>query len=96
VKVYISGPMTGLPEHNRAAFDHTACMLGIQGYTPVNPFDVAAAAGIPDDSAWSTYMRADIKALMDCDAIHFLPGWNASAGAILEAKIAGALAMPVV
>lgn len=33
-------------------------------------------------------MRADLKALLECEAIVMLPGWQASQGACLEYNVA--------
>lgn len=40
-------------------------------------------------------MRADIKALCDCDHVVVLPGWEKSRGATLEVFIATQLGMRV-
>jgi hypothetical protein len=40
-------------------------------------------------------MRQDVKALMDCDAIAMLSGWEQSAGAAAEQAIAIACDIPV-
>jgi hypothetical protein len=40
-------------------------------------------------------MRRDIKALMDCDTVATLPGWQDSCGASLEVHIGKALGMTV-
>ena len=41
-------------------------------------------------------MRADIKALCDCDEIALLPGWENSTGAHVELNLAHRLGMRVV
>jgi hypothetical protein len=40
LRVYISGPMTGLPDLNRAAFAAAATWCREQGFEPVNPHEV--------------------------------------------------------
>lgn len=37
MKLYLSGPMTGLPDHNREAFNKREGMLKRRGYDVVNP-----------------------------------------------------------
>jgi len=89
--IYISGPMTGLPEFNYPAFHQAAAELRAQGLEVVNP----AENGIPADAPWQEHMREDIRMLMDCDTIHMLPGWRESNGAKLEHHIAVALGFRV-
>lgn len=61
-RVYLSGPMSGIPDHNKPAFHARA---------------------------------AEFRALVECDAIAVLPGWQRSEGASLEVAIAKALRLPV-
>ena len=89
--VYISGPMTGLPGLNFAAFDKAASALRSLGFTVVNPAEVNPDAAMP----WEQCMRADIKALCDCDVIALLTGWENSKGAHLEVHIAHRLGIKV-
>lgn len=91
-KVYISGPMTGLPDLNFPAFHAAASQLRGLGLDPVNPADINPDSGM----TWAACMRADIKALCDCDALALLPGWEASRGAHLELHLAHRLEMKVV
>lgn len=91
--IYISGPMTGLPGNNAAAFFAAAYSLSAAGHRPVNPVEVAAH--LPPDASWHAFMRADIKALCDCDALALLPGWERSAGAQLELHIAHRLGLEI-
>ena len=85
LKVYISGAMTGLPEWNYPAFHARATDLRQKGYIVLNPaenFD-----GQKDLPRWM-YLREDIKNLLSSDCIAFLPGFEKSAGALLEALVA--------
>jgi hypothetical protein len=86
MRIYISGPISGKPDGNKPAFEHAAELIRSHGHDPVNPHDVCANIG--KDALWHDYMRKDIKALLDCDAIVMLPGWEDSRGACLEHLIA--------
>lgn len=90
-KIYIAGPMSGLPELNFPAFHAEAARLRAMGHQVINP------AEINDDPAakWEDCMRADIAQLVNCDSIHLLPGWEKSRGATLEHHIAAALGFDV-
>ena len=90
-RVYISGPMSGLPDFNRPAFFRAAGELRFQGHKVVNP----AELDVPDDTPWPLLMRASLRGLLECDTIHMLPGWYRSRGAQLEHAIAIALGMTV-
>ncbi len=45
---------------------------------------------------WSDYMRTDIKALCQCQAIYILPCWQGSRGAHLEVSLARELQMEMI
>jgi hypothetical protein len=92
MRVYISGPMTGIADLNFPAFNLAAAMLRQKGVEAVNPAEVNPDSAMP----WEQCMRADIKALCDCDTIALLPGWERSRGAHLEVHIAHRLGMRVV
>ncbi|MES2148614.1 MAG: DUF4406 domain-containing protein [Pseudomonadota bacterium] len=90
-KIYIAGPMTGLPDLNFPAFHGEARWLRAMGNEVVNPAEINA-----DPSAkWEDCMRADIAQLVTCDTIHMLPGWEKSRGATLEHHIALSLGMAI-
>ena len=86
-KVYISGPMSGLPKYNYPAFYDAAMKLRLKGVEVVSP----AEGTVTNDKMWSDYMRRAIKMLCDCDFNVRLPGWQQSKGAQLESQIAKAL-----
>lgn len=90
--IYLSGPMTGLPELNFPAFAKWAAYLREQGHSVVSPHEL-----VPDNTkSWAECMRIDLMALLKCHAIYLLPGWDKSRGALLEHHIAHALGMRVV
>lgn len=93
---YLSGPMSGYPGHNFPAFVVAAAHLRGLGY------DVLSAHEIPHDQPdgvgslpWERYMRTDLKALLDCDGVIVLPGWEQSRGAKLEITVAMGLGLPI-
>ncbi|MBW1249879.1 DUF4406 domain-containing protein [Pseudomonas tolaasii] len=90
-RIYLSGPMTGLPGLNFAAFHAMTTNLRAGGHTVTNPAEIS-----PEGGTWNDCMRRDIAALMDCDTVATLPGWENSKGARLEVLIAERLGMTVV
>ena len=92
MKTYISGPMTGKPDFNFPAFFAAAAKLRASGLRVVNP----AELNTEKDLSWYACMRKDIAALVECDTILMLKGWEDSAGATLEHHIATRLGMAVV
>ena len=87
VKVYISGPMTGLPEYNYPAFNAAEKELRDDGHEPINP----ARHGFIGGYEWADYMRLALVDLSRAEAIHLLDGWENSRGARLERLIANCL-----
>lgn len=87
--VYLSGPISGIKDGNWAAFEKAErIMIGIVGTgNVVNPHKLHHLAG----AQWIDYMKTDIKALLKCDAIYMLPGWEDSKGALIEHGIAHGL-----
>lgn len=93
MKVYVSGPMTGYEAFNYPAFEDAAQRLRAAGYEVVSPHEVNPADGI--EREWNWYLRRDIIALVECDAIAVLPGWEQSKGAGVETYIGRELGMIV-
>lgn len=90
-RVYVAGPMTGLPELNFPAFHRMAAHLRGQGLHVENPAEINA----DPTAGWLECMRADIKRLVECDAICLLPGWSKSKGACIEHQLAVGLGLEV-
>lgn len=77
-KIYIAGPMTGIPDYNRPAFNEYAAKLVAQGHTVLNP------ATLPDGLEQSEYMDICLAMVRACDELYALPGWEDSLGASVE------------
>ena len=91
MKLYISGPMTDLPELNKPAFHAESARLRALGFEVENP----ALVELGPDATWLDYMRVDIKLAVDCDGIAMLPGWEKSRGAPIERNLLHDLGLPV-
>ena len=99
-RVYLSGPMSGLPNLNAAAFDKAQEELIALGAEFV--FNPARAWGHNDREA-SWYMRHDLHRLTESDGgsplfdvVVMLPFWNTSAGASLELRVARACGIHII
>lgn len=88
-KVYIAGPMTGYPELNYPAFTAAAEYLRKVGFEVVSPAELN-----PIETGYVDAMKNDIIALLECDHICFLDGYEKSRGATLERHIAEVLGIP--
>ena len=109
MKIYLSGPMTGLPEYNYPAFHKAARALRAVGYRVVNPAElhphsrlrrwIAAMLAMLNLTpattlpTWDEYMREALRGLLGCEAIVLLPGWEHSRGARCEVSLATELGM---
>jgi len=91
--IYITGPMSGLPDLNFPAFHAAAAKLRAEGHTVINPAEINA--DVAGQRPWDFYMRADIVELTKCEAIYLLNGWRDSKGALLEFTIAVGLDMEI-
>ncbi|MDR1190305.1 MAG: DUF4406 domain-containing protein [Verrucomicrobiales bacterium] len=96
-KVFICGPMTGLPEFNYPAFfaaEETLRELGFRVFNPARSLDGTADAG-RTDLPWEFYLSKSIPMLCAADMVLVLDGWEDSKGARLELEIARQLRKPL-
>jgi hypothetical protein len=94
MKIYLAGPMSGLPDYNYPAFNAAAKALRELGHHVENP----AENPQPPCRTWHAYMRQAVAQLVRCEAVALMPGWESSKGANLEHRLAqdlGLLVIPV-
>lgn len=98
--LYLAGPMRGLPDFNFSAFEKAAARLRSLGYTVWSPHEHDLNEGFDptkdDAKPLRYYMRHDLPAVLDSDAVAVLPGWEGSEGASLEVHVARACGIPVI
>lgn len=105
---YIAGPMTGLPDFNRQAFEDAADLLRGLDVKVVSPveldeeegFDPGAYEGeqwAVNDGTYRKFLLRDIKAIIEhnVDCIFVLEGWENSKGAALEVHVARSVGLPI-
>jgi hypothetical protein len=97
--VYVSGPVTGLPDNNAGAFNEAEKILrGREDVlTVINPVRIGQNVEYLFKNVYNApvrredYMRACIRELTRATHIAYLPGWEHSRGAKLEHAIADSL-----
>jgi hypothetical protein len=92
VRVQLVGPMSNLPAFNYPAFNDAAKALREMGHQVFNP---AETAGGDTTLPREFYMRAAIGGLLNAETVVTLPGWETSAGAKTEIRVALALGICV-
>jgi hypothetical protein len=83
-RVYVSGPMSGIPLHNEPAFTKASKLLREKGYAVVSPSEMNGTKAL----TWEEFLIRDLSLLFHCDGIALLPGWEQSRGARLELAVA--------
>lgn len=91
-RLYLAGPMTGLPDFNYPAFAREAALYRLAGFAVENP----AENPVPPCRSWLGYMRTAIGQLARCDVVAMLPGWENSRGACVEHRLAMGLGLRVI
>lgn len=97
-RIYIAGPMRGLPDLNYSAFIHAMeCIIGDPGlrkvWEVVNPVEIGEDFGSVEELNESPdllkrLMEFELAAVRSCDAILLLHGWEGSEGARDELRAA--------
>jgi hypothetical protein len=94
MKVYIAGPMTGLPEFNFPAFHKAAAEWRAAGWEVLNPAESFDGA---TNLEYKEYVEHDMRLLRSCQAIAMLPGWDGKGarGSVWEREVAKLLGLRV-
>lgn len=92
VKVYLAGPMRGLPEYNFPTFTKTAQALREKGYEVWSPHEDELDQGfnprLDSPKTIKEYMARDLPAVLQSDVVALLPGWTNSEGTYIELFVA--------
>ena len=89
-RIYISGPMSGLPELNLPAFAAEEARIKASGHVALSP------AWLPDGLTQAQYMDVCLALVRAASEMVMLPGWERSAGARAERAYAEKLGLPIV
>lgn len=94
MRVYIAGPMTGLPDFNVHAFHGAAREWRRMGWDVLNP---AEAFDGDTTRSYAEYVVHDLALLKTCDAIALLPGWDGvnARGSVWEWGVAQMLGLAI-
>lgn len=90
--IYLSGPMTGIPDYNYPEFRKAAKTLRDFGHVV---FDPSEAFEGRTDLPKEVYMRKDIEMLLQANVVALLEGWEGSKGAQLEVEVAKQCGIPI-
>ena len=88
-RIYVAGPMSGLPNNGYDAFNKKAAHLREAGWIVINPAEMDLDAGWEADREFTRldYMQAarrDLQAIGTCTAIYMLDGYEHSPGGCWE------------
>lgn len=93
MKLYLSGPMTGIPEKNKREFDRCSQALREKGHEVVVPEPIENAD--PGTNDYDACLKQDLIDMLGCEAVVVMNGWNNSRGARLEVTTAIQVGMRV-
>lgn len=100
LRVYLAGPMRGLPEFNYPAFDEAKAEWESLGWSVASPASLDRAVGLKvdegsDPAILRRAMSMDIACIYCATAIALLPGWEKSTGVAVELSLAKFLGLAV-
>ena len=91
--MYVSGPISWMPEYNQKAFKEAGQKLEAMGYAPVQPNDFGSFSN--EKMHWLACITDSIHILSRCQGLYLLAGWEHSTGAKIEHLVARRLNIPV-
>lgn len=91
-KCYIAGKIGDLPvEEYTANFLRAEREVRELGYEPVSPLNLPHN----HDKSWRSYMKEDLQAMLNCDAVFAQKNIRFSPGGMIEIQTANAIGMTV-
>lgn len=92
-KCYIAGKISDLPEAEYTAkFAEAKQNVVAMGYIPVSPIELAHNHG----KSWEEFMKEDIAAMLQCDAVFAISNYRQSKGANIEVNLATLLGIKII
>lgn len=105
MKIYIAGPMSGIPNHNKEAFLEAEMRLLADGWTAdqiFNPINHEASLMVQTGQVRDTQEAYRLCMAIDCEFlckeathIKMLQGWENSKGAMAEWTLAKCLGLEI-
>lgn len=104
MRVFIAGPMRGLPQYNFPAFYAAEETIAAAGHEVMNPARLDDEDGFDRDYEYAhdemaemirSFASRNAAKLAQCDAIALLPDWDVSEGAKLDLAFAQYLGIEV-
>lgn len=95
LKIYLSGPMSGLPAFNYPAFHAAAAELRAAGHDVFNPAEIDFKKPL-EEVTHRDALAVDLVWICHyAEAMALLPGWKNSRGALAEHATALAIGMTI-
>jgi hypothetical protein len=96
-KCYIAGSITNgnlipVTEERENAFMQAARVVENGGMYPINPMKLLHN----HDKTWLSYMRTCLRAMLTCEVVYMLQGWEQSRGASIEHNLAKELGLKII
>lgn len=90
MKLYLAGPITGMPDNNLPNFQRATLRLRDKGHEVVSPHEVDDITVDQTPERWAAALSNDVHiiARAGIEAVVVLPHWHTSRGAALETFIA--------
>lgn len=105
MRLYVSGPMTGIPHFNFPAFKFATDWLRVKGHDVWSPaemdlqegIDPSSSGAVQDPRQYAGFLARDIRVIAEneIEGIVVLPGWKKSGGAKTEVAFGLALGLPI-
>jgi len=92
-RCYIAGKIGDLPETIfKMNFENAKNEVIDMGFIPVSPVD------LPHDhnKTWASYMKEDLKSLLECDVVYAMRNWRQSPGATIEINLALSVGIDII
>lgn len=95
LRAYLSGPMTGIEDHNYAAFDIAAMDARGWGLSVCSPAETSRILLQMQKLTYEQFLEFDAHRVLEADVLIVLAGHEISRGAKFEIFLADTIAKPI-